>query len=288
MIIHEKAYAKLNLSLDIVKKMSDGYHDMKMVFQTVDLHDDVTIKITDSPKISLKANVRYVPTDDSNIAVKAAKAFFTKSNITNHGAEIELFKRVPVCAGMGGGSADGAAVLRALNKSFDNPLTIDELLLIGRDLGADVPFCIIGGTVLGCGRGDEMTDLPALPDCHIVICKPSFSVSTPTLFKQIDCKKIRLRPDTEGIIAALNKNDLIGVGRRVFNVFEDVLPIGRDVINEIKGIFYEYKTVGTAMTGTGSAVFALFDNEVNAKSAYAHLKTMYSECYLAKPIGRLI
>jgi len=288
MIINEKAYAKLNLSLDVVRKMSDGYHDMKMVFQTIDLHDDITVTITDSPGVELTSNVKYVPCDDTNIAVKAAYAFFNKCNITDRGAKIELVKRIPVCAGMGGGSADGAAVLRALNKAFGVPLSTEDLLLLGRDLGADVPFCIIGGTVLGCGRGDEMTDLPSLPDCHIVVCKPSFSVSTPALFKRIDCRKIRLRPDTEGIIAALEQNDILGVARRMFNIFEDVLPVGRDVINEIKSVFYEYNTIGTTMTGTGSAVFALFTDEEDAKKACEYLKKIYSECYLTKPVKRLI
>lgn len=288
MVIHEKAYAKLNLSLDIVRKMSDGYHDMKMVFQTIDLHDDITITLTNGSDISLKTNVRYVPCDDTNIAIKAARKFFEKCGISEHGANIELFKRIPVCAGMGGGSADGAAVLRALNRAFDNPLSTEELLLIGRDLGADVPFCIIGGTVLGCGRGDEMTQLPDLPNCHIVVCKPSFSVSTPALFKRIDYRKIKLRPDTEGIIEALRSNDVVGISRRMFNVFEDVLPVGADVINEIKSLFYDNGALGAAMTGTGSAVFALFNDESKANDAYSFMKTKYSECYLSKPIGRLI
>ena len=133
-----------------------------------------------------------------------------------------------------------------------------------------------------------MTDLPELPDCHIVVCKPSFSVSTPTLFKRIDCNKIRLRPDTEGIVSALENHDILGVSRRMFNVFEDVLPVGRDVINEIKSIFYDFGTIGTAMTGTGSAVFALFTERISAQKAYDHLKNSYSDCYMTKPIGRLI
>lgn len=288
MTIYEKAYAKLNLSLDVVRKMDDGYHDMKMVFQTIDLHDDITITITETPKVEIVSNVKYVPCDDTNIAVKAAYAFFKKCNISDRGAKIELIKRIPVCAGMGGGSADGAAVLRGLNKAFGNPLSVEELLIIGRDLGADVPFCIIGGTVLGCGRGDEMSDLHALPDCHIVVCKPSFSVSTPALFKRIDCRKIKLRPDTNEIVKALERKDISGVARRMFNVFEDVLPVGRDVINEIKSVFYDYGTIGTAMTGTGSTVFALFTNERDAKLAYEHLKKSYNDCFLSKPVGRLV
>jgi len=288
MILYEKAYAKLNLSLDIVRKMSDGYHDMKMVFQTIDLCDDITVQVTDKTGVTMTTNVKYIPCDDTNIAVKAANAFFRESGVQNHGAVIDIVKRIPVCAGMGGGSADGAAVLRALNKAFDNPLSLDKLLLIGRELGADVPFCIVGGTVLGCGRGDEMTTLPDLPKCHIVVCKPTFSVSTPTLFKRIDCKKIRLRPDTDGIINSLYAGDITGVARRMFNVFEDVLPVGKDVVNEIKSVFYDHGALGTAMTGTGSTVFALFDSTEKAKSAYEQLSKLYSECFMSKPIGRLV
>ena len=190
MEIFEKAYAKLNLSLDIVSKMSDGYHEMKMIFQTVDICDDISIKQTDNIGIKLYTNVGYIPTDRSNIAFKAAIMFLEKIERCDVGIEIHINKRIPVCAGMGGGSADGAAVLRGLNKMFNFPLSTIELLAMGREFGADVPFCIVGGTVLGCGRGDEMTTLPDLPKCHIVVCKPTFSVSTPTLFKRIDCKKI--------------------------------------------------------------------------------------------------
>ena len=288
MEIFEKAYAKLNLSLDVVAKMSDGYHDLKMVFQTIDLADDVTVRIVEKPGVKLKTNIKHIPCDDSNIAVKAAHAFFKESGITDRGAEIDLLKRTPVCAGMGGGSADGAAVLRGLNRLFDNPLSTDQLLKIGRELGSDVPFCIVGGTVLGCGRGDVMTDLTPLGDCTIVVCKPSFSVSTPALFKRIDCRKIKYRPDTDGIIKALDNTDLIGVARRMYNVFEDVLPYGGDKICEIKNTFYDFGAVGSAMTGTGSAVFAIFDDENSAKAAFDHLSKTYSECFITRPVGKLI
>lgn len=288
MEIYERAYAKLNLSLDIVAKMPDGYHDMKMVFQTIDLHDDISIRITDTPEIKLSTNVRYIPNDSTNIAVKAAAAFFAESGITGYGAEISLLKRIPVCAGMGGGSADGAAVLRGINKLFDNPLSTETLLKLGRDLGSDVPFCIIGGTVLGCGRGEVMTDLAPLPDCHIVVCKPSFSVSTPALFKRINVRKIRLRPDTDGIINALEKSDIYGVARRMYNIFEDVLPSGADTINNIKSTMLDYNAAGSAMTGTGSAVFGVFTDYTSAKEAHKRLSADYSECYISKPVGKIL
>lgn len=287
MEIKESAYAKLNLSLDIVSKMSDGYHNLKMVFQTISLKDDVTIRITDTPGVTMTSNSRFLPCDDSNIAVKSANAFFKAAGIEDHGAEIELLKRIPVCAGMGGGSADGAAVLRGMNTLFKSPLSTEQLLRIGREIGSDVPFCIIGGTVLGCGRGDEMTDLAPLPDCYIVVCKPAFSISTPTLFKRINVQKIRLRPDTDGIIKALEQSDIKGIARRMYNVFEDVLPTGSDKISEIKSLLLDYSALGTAMTGTGSAVFGLFDDKTKAETAYNALSSMYRECFLTVPVGKI-
>ncbi len=288
MEIFEKAYAKLNLSLDIVSKMDDGYHNMKMIFQTVDIYDDVTIRITGNAGIRITSNAGYIPCDDNNIAAKAAKLFLAECGKNDVGVEIDIFKRIPVCAGMGGGSADGAAVLRGLNKLFNYPVSTERLLEIGTAVGSDVPFCIIGGTVLGCGRGDIMTDLVPLCDCNIVVCKPAFSVSTPALFKQINWKKIKFRPDTEGMISALENRDVISLARRMYNVFEEVLPSDRDTVNFIKNTFYDYGALGSVMTGTGSAVFAIFENENNAVSAYEYLKTEYKDCFIAKPIGKLI
>ena len=200
--IEEKAYAKLNLSLDVVSKMPDGYHDLKMIFQSVSLYDSVEIDINDSGNIAVASNLGYLPGDASNIAVRAAKAFFDEIG-SECGADLNLYKRIPGCAGLGGGSAVGAAVLRALNRHFGCPVDRERLIAIGRDIGSDVPFCIIGGTVLARGRGDVMSELPPIPDCDIVICKPQFSISTPVLFKRIDCRRIRLRPDTDGIVSSI-------------------------------------------------------------------------------------
>ncbi len=283
--IEEKAYAKLNLSLDVVSKMPDGYHDLKMIFQSVSLHDSVEIDINDSGKISVMSNLGYLPGDASNIAARAAKAFFDVIG-SDCGAEIRLYKRIPICAGMGGGSADGAAVLRALNRHFDYPLDTEKLISIGRDIGSDVPFCIIGGTVLASGRGDVMTELPPIPDCDIVICKPQFSISTPTLFKRIDCRKIRFRPDTDGLVSSIEAGELREIARRVFNVFEDVLTKERDGIEHIKSALHQQGAVGAAMTGTGSAVFGIFDSRERAERAYNELSGQYRECFITKPVKK--
>lgn len=283
--IEERAYAKLNLSLDVVSKMPDGYHDLKMIFQSVSLYDDVGIDINDSGNISVTSNLGYLPNDASNIAARAAKAFFAEIGL-GCGADIRLYKRIPVCAGMGGGSADGAAVLRALNRHFDHPIDTEKLISIGRDIGSDVPFCIIGGTVLAIGRGDVMSELPPIPDCDIVICKPQFSISTPALFKRIDCRKLRLRPDTDGLVSSIRSGDLHGIARRVYNVFEDVLTKERDRIEHIKAVMHQHGAVGAAMTGTGSAVFGMFDSRECAQSAYDELSEQYHECFITKPVKK--
>ena len=288
MEIFEKAYAKLNLSLDIVSKMDDGYHNMKMIFQTVDICDDITIRITDDSGIRITSNAEYIPCDGNNIAAKAAKIFLDECGRTDFGVEIDIQKRIPVCAGMGGGSADGAAVLRGLNKLFNYPVSLERLLEIGNEVGSDVPFCVVGGTVLGCGRGNVMSELVPLDECSIVVCKPSFSVSTPALFKRINCKKIKLRPDTDGMISALENKDVKSLARRMYNVFEEVLPSGRDTVNLIKNTFYDFGALGSVMTGTGSAVFAIFENYAAASNAYEHMKTEYKDCFITKPIGKLV
>ena len=283
----EKAYAKLNLSLDVLSRMDDGYHDMKMVFQSISLCDDVEISIHEGTESSISTNLKYLPCDASNIAVKAANAFFKAAGISGYSAGIRLTKRIPVCAGMGGGSSDGAAVLRGLNRCVDYPLSGQDLVAISRGLGSDVPFCVVGGTALGCGRGEVLTELSPRPDCCFVVCTPKFSVSTPELFKRIDCKKIALRPDTDGIIAALNSGDIYGVSRRLYNVFEDVLPRGREDVEEIKFSLLDFGALGAAMTGTGSAVFGIFDSESKAKSAFSVLSKSYHDCFYAKPVNKI-
>ena len=206
--------------------MEDGYHSMLMILQTADLCDDLTIDISKGSGITVTTDLRYVPSDSRNIAWKAAELFLQETGIVGYRVAVDIRKRIPVCAGMGGGSADAAAVLRALNRGFGTGLDADKLRKLSERLGSDVPFCIAGGTAKAEGRGEILTDLPELPECSILICKPGFSVSTPELFALIDCRKIVCRPDTEGIISALSERSLNGVCRRMYNVFEPVLPSG--------------------------------------------------------------
>ncbi|MDR2569368.1 MAG: 4-(cytidine 5'-diphospho)-2-C-methyl-D-erythritol kinase [Oscillospiraceae bacterium] len=279
-----KAFAKINLSLDIVSKMDDGYHDLEMVMQSVSLYDEITIKCAAGEGVSVKTNLPYLPRNEKNIAVKAALAFFCNTGITGYSAHIEVNKNIPVCAGLGGGSADAACVLRMLDMMFKTHLGRSNLEKLGSTIGSDIPFCIDGGTKLAKGRGEILTDLPPIPHCDIVICKPSFSCSTPELYGLIQCEKIRSRPDTDGLLKAIDEGDLCGVARRMYNVFEDVVPHGKPEIDEIKCILLDNSALGAVMTGSGPTVFGLFNSETNARNAYNDLKTIYAECYLTNTI----
>ncbi|MCL2391940.1 MAG: 4-(cytidine 5'-diphospho)-2-C-methyl-D-erythritol kinase [Oscillospiraceae bacterium] len=284
--ITDLAYAKVNLSLDIVSKMDDGYHNMKMVNQTVTLADEVTVECLPGEGINIKSGLSFLPCDERNIAAKAAISFFKYTGIKGYETKISMKKNIPVCAGLGGGSSDGACVLRILDRMFETNLGRKKLEHIGLSIGADVPFCIDGGTSLAEGRGEMLTNLKPLPKCFIVICKPPVNIRTPKLFSQIKCEKIRARPDTNGIIEALGNQDLGGVARRMYNVFEDVLTTGTKYIAEIKNIMYDKATLGTVMTGSGPSVIGIFDNAEGAKAALAQLKQSYKECFLTEPVER--
>ncbi|MGI5936902.1 MAG: 4-(cytidine 5'-diphospho)-2-C-methyl-D-erythritol kinase [Oscillospiraceae bacterium] len=287
MEIQTCAYAKLNLSLDVLGKMDNGYHRMKMVMQSVQLWDDVSIALTADGEVKAQSNLPYLPNDERNIAVKAAKAFFAETGMTGAGADIRIFKRIPVASGLGGGSSDGAAVLRGLNALTGAGLSRRQLEKIAEKLGSDVPFCVAGGTVLAEGKGEVLTDLPPMPECHIVICKPAFSLSTPEVFERYDSHKTRCRPDTEGLVKALENGDLRGIAVRMYNVFEDVMPRQYEAIHLIKSQLLNYDALGVTMSGTGSAVFGIFDSIEKAEEAYRELKNEYKDCFLTKPINRL-
>jgi len=282
MTLTERAYGKINLSLDVLRKLESGYHDMRMVMETVALHDDVHITLSEGEGISIQTNLPFLPADSRNIAVKTAELFFQELDLPKKHVEIRIHKRIPVAAGMAGGSANSAAVLRGLNTLLGTGLSKEALMELGGKLGSDVPYCIVGGTHLAEGRGEILTPLKPLPACHILICKPKFSISTPELFSRIDCSKIRHRPDTEGLIDALEKSALSQVAIRLFNVFEDVLDGRRREIQQIKKSLLDMGALGAVMTGTGPTVFGLFEDEESAKTAYAELKEQYREVFLTK------
>ncbi len=278
----EKAYAKINISLDVTAKRPDGYHDMLMVMQTVSLYDDIEVTLVENERSSAQCNLHFVPSDERNLAVKAAGKFFEAAGIENTGAKIKMFKRIPVGAGMAGGSSDAAAVLRALNRLCGHPFDAEKLCALAEEIGSDVPFCVTGGTMLAKGRGEILSPLPPLPDCSFVICKPEFSTSTPELFRKLDSIKLQCHPDTNGIIDALQKGDLMRLSRRMYNVFEDVPDRRHSAIAEIKSILLDCGALGSIMTGTGSAVFGIFSDGALAQNACDALSKEYRLCFTAE------
>ena len=281
--IQVRAAAKLNLSLDVTGKLPDGYHAMKMVMLSVTLYDELTICLTNTPLVTARCNLPYIPQDRRNLACRAARLFLDTVGMPQAGAQIRIRKRIPVGAGMAGGSADAAAVLRGLNQLTGANLSPAELRALGLQLGSDVPFCVAGGAALAQGRGELLTPLPPLPDCAILICKPAFSISTPELFSRLDLRKIRRRPDTDGLLEALSAGDTGKLARRMYNVFEDVLPPDCTAVGEIKRRLLTLGAQGAVMTGTGSAVFGLFDDDQIARAAYEQLRRDWRECFLCRP-----
>ncbi len=286
--IYEKAYAKLNISLDVSKPREDGYHDMVMVMQTVTLCDDITIRLLESGPVTASSNLRYIPGDDRNLAVKAAKLYLKKTGREQLGAKIHIQKRIPVGAGMAGGSSDAAAVLRGLNTAFGNELSRNDLMILAGETGSDVAFCLLGGTALAEGRGEILTPLRPFPACFFVICKPEYSVSTPELFQALDKMKIRVHPDTQGLLEAVKTADLKQICRRMYNVFEDVPDRRMKAIAEIKRKLMNAGAQGAVMTGTGSAVFGVFRDENKAEKAAEGLGKEYPFSVTAVPKGMLL
>lgn len=282
----EPAYAKLNLSLDVLGKRPDGFHDLRMVMQSVSLYDTVTLTLGETDRLWLTTDVGFLPADGRNIAVIAARTFAAHTGVDVESLSISIRKRIPVCAGTAGGSSDGAAVLRGLNRLFDTRLSLEELAEMGAEVGSDVPYCVLGCTALAEGRGERLKPLPSLPACSIVLSKPGFPLSTPELFRAMDAVKLRCRPDTSGLIAALEQGDLYGVARRMFNVFEQALPRPRaNVVEEMKNTMIQNGALGACMSGSGPTVFGIFDDDLAAKKTADQLRENYSDTYLTLPVS---
>ena len=280
-----QAPAKLNLTLDVLGRREDGYHDLRMVMQSVQMGDTLTLEPGKGESIRVKSNLGFLPSDGRNLAAAAALVFWKEQGIEPYPLDITLKKVTPVCAGLGGGSSDAAAVLRAMNEIHGTGLSVEQLAVIGQKVGSDVPYCVLGCTALAEGKGEILTTLPALPRCWAVLCKPDFSVSTPALFAQIDSVRLRRRPDTEGVLKALGEGDLPGVARRFYNVFEDALPERCAAkVNQVKHILIHHGALGAAMSGTGSAVFGLFEKQEEAQSAYEELLNLYPETFLTQTV----
>lgn len=300
----EGAFAKVNLTLDVLGKREDGYHDLKSVMQTITLHDDVMITLDtgcgwelhcfreilpereesdDTPPES-EFVTDGLPQDAENIAWKAAQAYFARIGREPDGIEICINKRIPSQAGLGGGSADAAAVLRALNRHYGAPLSLLALAELGAQVGSDVPFCVLGGTAMVEGRGERLTKLPCEAELYYVVCKPDFGVSTAELYQAIDAQVITNRPDHNSMLVNLQKGDLLGIGGSMCNVFEPIVMQEHFDINYIKSVMFTYGAYGAQMTGSGSAVFGIFDSFEYATVACTMLKDKYSSIYLATTV----
>ena len=282
--LYEGAYAKLNLTLDVLGKREDGYHDLRSVMQTISIRDDIEIDVDTGKPWCLKCDKEGIPTDEKNLAWKAAKLFCNTMGKQPDGIEIRITKRIPSQAGMGGGSADAAAVLRALNRHYGNPLSIWALAELGASVGSDVPFCVIGGTAMVEGRGERIRKLPDMPDCVFVVCKPDFSVSTPELYNKIDSVAIATHPDNQAMESALLAGDLGKVAENLCNVFDPVVTADHLELNYIKSIYNSYGSVGQQMTGSGSAVFCMVPDFEFAAVICSMLKDNYPQVFIAKPV----
>ena len=280
-----KAYAKVNLALDILGTRPDGYHEMRMVMQSISLCDTVTVEET-AEGFSLTMDGFVPPEGKKTLEQRAAEAFFACVGKEMPGLAVTVEKIIPAYAGLGGGSADVAALLRILRDTYCPEMPGETLERIGAEVGSDMPFCIRGGTALAEGRGEVLTDLPALPECWFVLCKPDFGIPTPTLFALVDGGELQRRPDIGGMRSALAAGDLRGVASRLGNVFEDVLPEEYREVFAIRRRLLELGALNAAMSGSGPTVFGIFAEEVAAQAAAAALRQTYGQTYLARPVKK--
>lgn len=284
----ERAFAKLNLCLDVTEKLPDGYHNVRGIMQSIDFGDDVSLECGGG-EWRVESGLRYLPGGETNLAARAALLYRRLQGEERGGGLIRLTKRIPVCGGFGGGSSDAAAVLRLLDRAHPSPLGLKRLEEESLELGADVPFCIRGGTALAEGKGERLTPLKACVGWETVICRPDFLCSTPELFRAVDKLKMRIRPDVAGMEKAVEEGDLQGVARRLFNVFEEVLSRkNSETVWEIKDLLLDAGALGAVMTGTGSGVFGLFPDGSSAEEACRRLKDEGYSCHRAKTTGPLV
>lgn len=266
--IQLKALAKINLGLDVLRRREDGYHEVKMIMQTIGLHDDLEIRKTKTPGIQVKTNLYYLPTNENNLVYKAAKLLMDEFQIQD-GVSIQLKKRIPVAAGMAGGSSDGAAVLWGINQMYGLGLSMQTLMERGVRLGADVPYCIQRGTALAEGIGEKLSVLPSMPKCTILIAKPGISVSTKFVYENLHANDLKpeQHPDVDSMIEAMRQKDLGLLCSRMGNVLETVTIPAYPVINEIKRTMMDNGAIGSMMSGSGPTVFGIFDSPAAAKQA---------------------
>lgn len=283
MKLTELAPAKLNLTLEVGEKRSDGYHEVQSVMSCAALYDEVTLESGTSGGISMTCDCPGLPLDDTNLCLRAAKLFFQKTGIPCDGLHIELSKRIPMQSGLGGGSADAAAVLRGLRKLYRPEMMIKDLERMAAELGSDVPFCVRSVTAMVRGRGEQLLKLPKLPLCWFVICKPEFSFSTAEMYAKLDEKEPVSSIDTLGLIKALEYQDMQEISDRLGNCFEGVLEESSEIF-AIKKRLLALGARNACMSGSGSAVYGLFTQEDEAKAAAAELQKAYPQTWFAESV----
>lgn len=269
--VTEKAYAKINLGLDVIRRRPDGYHEVKMIMQTVDIFDTLIIKKTENRGISLMVGEAELPCDKNNLIYKAAEAVMKEYELPG-GVEITLEKRIPIAAGMAGGSSDAAAVYRGMNRLFDLQMSLSDMQKMGVKIGADVPYCIMGGTALSEGIGEVLSALPAPPDAYLVIAKPDIDVSTKFVYENLHANTLSYHPDIDGMITALREGSLKGITDRLGNVLETVTEKNYPVISQIKQLMKENGAENALMSGSGPTVFGIYKAQADAEAAYEILE----------------
>ena len=272
--VREKAYAKINLGLDVLKRREDGYHEVKMVMQTIGICDELIISTSaDTVGVNLIADVDNLPLDGSNLIVKAANLMIERYNL-KQGIEVKLIKNIPMAAGLAGGSSDAAATLRGINRLFGLGLTDEELCKTAVKIGADVPFCVLGGTYLSEGIGEKLTKLDDAPQCTVLVAKPKFGISTGYVYANLHVEKIEKHPDMDAVLESLANKDIKGVASNMENILENVSVREYPIIGDIKELMKKHGALNALMSGSGPTVFGLFDNKANAERAAVALREM--------------
>ena len=268
-----RAYGKINLGLDVVRRREDGYHEVRMVMQTVGVYDRIDLDRQAEPGITVETNLYYLPNNENNLVYRAAKLLMDEFHITE-GLHIKLTKYIPVAAGMAGGSSDAAAVLCGVNRMFSLGLSKEKLMERGVKIGADVPYCVMRGTALSEGIGEILTPLPAAPQCQVLIAKPGVSVSTKWVYEKLKANELRLEehPDIDGMVEAIRRHDLEGITARMGNVLEKVTVPAHPDIRELKEFMMDSGARGSLMSGSGPTVFGIFTNPSDAQAAYEELR----------------
>ncbi len=273
------AQGKINLSLDVLKRLENGYHSVEMVMLSVPLCDKVTLEVSEGEGIELLCNKEGVPTDSKNTAYKSARLFLEETKLSAK-VKITLEKNIPAAAGMAGGSTDAAAVLKGLNDLFGKPLSEEKLLALCLKIGADVPFCLKGGCALSQGIGEVLTPIAPLTGAYLVIAKPDFEVSTKWVYESLDLSKVTKHPDTKAVIDAIARGDLDALKASTANVLESVTEREYPVISEYKALLYEKGARASLMSGSGPTVFGIFNDKNKAEKGYNALKALTKDAFL--------